>query len=103
MEHRDHILIVEDTGIGIPDDDLLRLFERFHRGRNAASHPGSGLGLAIVLAVVEAHGGDVAVEKRSVGARFTVSLPRTNRAELGAVKTRNGCTRDTESTASARC
>jgi signal transduction histidine kinase len=84
MEHRDQVPMIEDTGIGIPDDDLPRLFERFHRGRNAASHPGSGLGLAIVLAIVEAHGGDVAVEKRSVGASFTVSLPRTTNSGLDA-------------------
>src|SRR5262249_755035 len=41
-------LAIADTGIGIPAEDLPHLFERFHRGRNAASYNGNGLGLAIV-------------------------------------------------------
>jgi len=52
-------LVVEDSGIGIPEQDLPLLFGRFHRGRNATGYPGSGLGLAIVRAVAEAHGGTV--------------------------------------------
>ncbi len=47
-----------DTGAGIPQEDLPGLFQRFHRGRNAAGYPGSGLGLAIVKAVAEAHVGE---------------------------------------------
>jgi two-component system sensor histidine kinase MprB len=69
-------LWVEDTGIGIPEDDLPHLFSRFHRGRNAAAYPGSGLGLAIVKAIVEGHGGRVRGENVERGARFTVWLPR---------------------------
>jgi two-component system sensor histidine kinase MprB len=68
-------LWVEDTGIGIPEEDLPHLFSRFHRGRNAAAYPGSGLGLAIVKAIVEAHGGQVRGENVEQGARFTVWLP----------------------------
>ena len=41
------VLCVEDTGIGIPNDDMPHLFDRFHRSRNTAAHNGSGLGLAI--------------------------------------------------------
>jgi two-component system sensor histidine kinase MprB len=67
-------LWVEDTGIGIPPDDLPQLFSRFHRGRNAAAYPGSGLGLAIVKVIVEAHGGQVMAENTNQGARFTVQL-----------------------------
>lgn len=55
-------LWVEDTGIGIPVDDLPRLFGRFHRGCNAAGYPGSGLGLAIAKAIVENHGGCIEAE-----------------------------------------
>jgi signal transduction histidine kinase len=66
---------VEDTGIGIPEEDLPQLFSRFHRGRNAAQHPGNGLGLAIVKAVVEAHGGHVQGKNVNGGARFSVWLP----------------------------
>jgi signal transduction histidine kinase len=69
------ILWVEDTGIGIPPEELPRLFNRFHRGRNAASYPGSGLGLAIVKAVAERHGGHVEVESSPGKTRFTLRLP----------------------------
>jgi len=77
-------LWVEDSGIGIPQEDLPQLFSRFHRGRNATSYPGSGLGLAIVKTIVESHGGEVWAESPSCGAggvcpsgtRFFVRLPR---------------------------
>lgn len=67
---------VEDTGIGVPEEDLPHLFGRFHRGRNVAAYPGNGLGLAIVKAIVEGHGGRVTGENAENGARFTVWLPR---------------------------
>jgi signal transduction histidine kinase len=67
---------VEDTGIGIPPDELLQLFRCFHRARNAAAIPGSGLGLAYVKSVAERHGGRVAAENTGCGARFTVTLPQ---------------------------
>jgi two-component system OmpR family sensor kinase len=68
-------LCVADTGIGIPPDDLPGLFERFHRGRNAAGYPGSGLGLAIVKAVALAHGGRVSAENTPAGTCFRLCLP----------------------------
>ena len=68
-------LQVEDTGIGIPDDDIARLFGRFRRGRNTASYEGSGLGLAIVKAIVEGHGGNVLAESTGSGAKFSLRLP----------------------------
>ena len=71
------ILWIEDTGIGIHWTDLPHLFERFHRGRNAAAYPGSGLGLAIVKAVVERHGGQIQAEGTEQGARFTMQIPCT--------------------------
>ena len=72
---RNAVLVVEDTGIGIPQDDLPRLFARFHRGGNAAPYPGSGLGLAIVKTIVAGHGGRIVAEPRAEGARFVVWLP----------------------------
>ena len=69
------VLCVEDTGIGIPDDDLPHLFDRFHRGRNTAAYGGSGLGLAIASVIAEAHGGRITAENAEYGARFCVRLP----------------------------
>jgi signal transduction histidine kinase len=68
-------VIVEDSGIGIPEEDLPELFSRFHRGRNVSAYPGNGLGLAIVRAIAEVHGGQVAVENTTQGARFILRLP----------------------------
>lgn len=58
---------VFDRGIGIPPDELDRVFDRFHRADAARTMPGSGLGLAIVREVAERHGGDVFVANRDGG------------------------------------
>jgi signal transduction histidine kinase len=65
---------VEDTGIGIPLEDLPFLFNRFHRGRNAARYAGSGLGLAIVQAIVSRYEGQVKAENCERGAKFVIEL-----------------------------
>jgi signal transduction histidine kinase len=69
-------LSVTDSGIGIPNEELPRLFSRFHRGLNAAAYPGNGLGLAIVKAIMEVHGGTVGVESngQDQGSVFVISL-----------------------------
>jgi signal transduction histidine kinase len=66
---------VEDSGIGIPDEDLPHLFDRFHRGRNTAAYGGSGLGLAIASAIVDGHSGKLTAENAEHGARFCMRLP----------------------------
>jgi len=69
-------LQVADTGVGIPEDELGRLFDRFFRASTSSSAQGTGLGLPIVKAIVEAHGGAIAVESRlGAGTTFTVDLP----------------------------
>ncbi len=77
-DRRSAIVEVSDTGIGIPDDELPRLFERFHRvqGAQSRSFEGSGIGLALVQELVRLHGGEIGVESREgEGTRFTVTLP----------------------------
>ncbi len=72
------VIEVQDTGVGIPPEALPHLFERFYRVDNARARAsgGSGLGLAIVQAIVEAHGGLVAVESMpGVGTCGTIRLP----------------------------
>ncbi len=72
------VLTVEDTGIGIPEEDMPHVFSRFYRVDKARSREagGSGLGLSIVHDAVKLHGGDISVEPRkTVGTRFIVTFP----------------------------
>jgi PAS domain S-box-containing protein len=68
--------VVEDHGIGIPEDAQEQLFEAFHRGSNVGNRHGSGLGLVIVKRCVDLHGGTIAIQSRlGVGTTVTVTLP----------------------------
>ena len=69
-------LCVADTGMGIPEAELSRVFERFYRGDKSRRGDGTGLGLAIVREIVEAHNGTITVESVvGVGTRFLITLP----------------------------
>ena len=79
-------LAVRDTGIGIPPEEIGRIFERFHRVEDARgrTQEGTGIGLALVQELVELHGGSVRVTSLvDQGSTFTVSIP-TGKAHLPA-------------------
>jgi signal transduction histidine kinase len=70
------VMEVIDQGIGIPEEDKVRLFEAFHRAKNVEHISGTGLGLAIVKQAVDFHGGEVSVKSQlGKGSTFTVILP----------------------------
>jgi signal transduction histidine kinase len=70
------VLIVTDTGVGIPPDDLPHIWDRLYRGDTSRSQRGLGLGLSLVKAIVQAHRGEVAVSSQlGRGARFSLTLP----------------------------
>ncbi len=72
-----HVIIeVADTGAGIREEDLPRIFERFYKADRGRASPGTGLGLAIVKHIAFAHGGTVSVaSKPGQGSTFTLHLP----------------------------
>jgi two-component system sensor histidine kinase MprB len=72
---------VADRGPGIAEDDLERVFERFHRTKEARQMPGSGLGLAIVRQVVQGHGGRAWMSRRKGGGTEAwIRLPQVGSA-----------------------
>ncbi len=80
-------VVVLDTGMGIPADEQDQLFTRFFRASTATAQAiqGTGLGLTIVQAIVERHGGRIAVaSSEGVGTTVSVSLPRRQGAEVPA-------------------
>jgi len=76
----DHIaLAVSDTGVGISEDQLPLVFERFYRADAARAEEGVGLGLSIARQIAEAHGGTIeARSKVGAGSTFVLLLPRQN-------------------------
>ena len=75
-------MIIRDTGIGIPQHEVPRLFERFHRieGQVGRTQEGTGIGLALVQELVRLHGGNVRVESVvGRGSAFTVAIPFGNK------------------------
>ncbi len=75
---------VRDRGLGVPETDRARIFERFRRLATGARQPGSGLGLYITKSLVEAHGGSIGIEEAAGGgAVFLVTLPNPKDASAG--------------------
>jgi signal transduction histidine kinase len=72
----DVTVTIEDTGSGILEEDIHRVFDRFFRSEKSRSEPGSGLGLSLARALVLIHNGTITVTSRlGQGSRFTVTLP----------------------------
>jgi two-component system OmpR family sensor kinase len=69
-------VVIEDRGVGVPEQERQLVFERCYRGSNAAGVPGTGVGLYVVKTLVDLHQGSVAVRGREGGgSRFEVRLP----------------------------
>jgi two-component system sensor histidine kinase/response regulator len=78
---------IRDTGMGIPDQDLEKIFDEFFRCRETRDIPGTGLGLAIVKRIIELHGGTVGVTSRlGEGSEFTLRMPDPANQESGAAE-----------------
>ncbi|WP_158298781.1 sensor histidine kinase [Sphingomonas psychrotolerans] len=76
MEHEIIHISVRDTGVGIDEEDLSRLFEPYFRAQSAAGIAGTGIGLNIVREIVDMHGGTISVASEvGKGSTFTVNLP----------------------------
>src|SRR6202142_1554060 len=77
------LIAIQDTGVGIPDEALPHLFQKFYRVReNESKAAGTGLGLSICKQIVQGHGGKMEVKSKiSVGTAFTVRLPRSGKAQ----------------------
>jgi two-component system phosphate regulon sensor histidine kinase PhoR len=70
------VISVQDTGVGIPADDLPRIFERFYKADRARSGGGTGLGLAIAKHIVQGHGGRIWADSvEAQGSTFYFTLP----------------------------
>lgn len=85
-DNGDVVLRVEDTGVGIPQEDLDKVFNRFYRVDKARSRAagGTGLGLSIVQDMAKQHGGSVSAERRQPeGSRFTVRFPAWQKEGAG--------------------
>jgi signal transduction histidine kinase len=76
------VIEVADSGVGIPPEDLPKIFEELYRGSNARSTEGSGLGLALVKRIIALHNGQINVRSSQAeprGTVFTMRLPVTKR------------------------
>jgi signal transduction histidine kinase len=83
FDESDISINIQDTGVGIPDESLPHLFEKFYRVReHEGKASGTGLGLSITKQIVQGHNGRIEVKsKMGVGTSFTVYIPRSTRLQ----------------------
>ena len=75
-EEKNVIFAIQDHGIGVPKDDLKKIFDKFYRVQNKTSTPGTGLGLTICKGIIEAHGGQIWAESNEgKGTTILFTLP----------------------------
>lgn len=85
QQDKDVEFAVADTGVGIPEDELPRVFDRFYRGAGSRAE-GTGIGLAVAAELVTAHGGQIRVHSRpGHGSRFLVRLPAQDLPQRSSV------------------
>ena len=80
------VVSVRDTGYGISEKDLAKLFTKFHRSsdKKIREQPGTGLGLAITKNMIESHGGEISVESEyGTGSCFTFTVPLLSKIPAG--------------------
>jgi signal transduction histidine kinase len=80
MDHTGEAVVsISDTGIGIPENEVDTIFERFYRTEKSRNRQtgGAGIGLTIVKSILEAHGGTVEVmSKEGLGSTFLIKIPK---------------------------
>lgn len=79
-------LIIADSGIGIPEEERTKVFDRFYRVAKSRSQPGNGLGLSLVQAVVELHAGSVALGDNTPGLKVKLELPHLEQSTEALAK-----------------
>jgi signal transduction histidine kinase len=76
QENGEIVVSIEDHGIGVPESDRARVFERYYRGSNTSGVSGSGVGLSLVKSIVDLHKSAISLEStEGKGSRFTLRLP----------------------------
>jgi len=92
------VIAVQDTGVGIPADELTRIFERFYKTDRARADEGTGLGLAIAKHIVQGHGGRIwaeSIEGKGSTFFFSLLLGEHGQAEANEAKPEASVSRGT--------